>query len=118
MERPRTSSESARRAGFAAVVALLFLASTAAMVLMATRGRETETQLELLAVQTERARLAALAGEALARSAIRSGLEADEVRVDPSLGLITIEERDEEGETVWVIRAESGVAARERRVRP
>jgi len=40
------------------------------------------------------------------------------VSLDPSLGLITIEERDEEGETVWVIRAETGVAARERRVRP
>jgi|GEM_PF-5628589 len=120
MASPRTenTARARRRTGFAAVVALVFLSSTAAIVLMAGRGREAETRLELLAAQSERARLAALAGEAAARSAIRGGVPPEEVSLDPSLGLITIEERDEEGETVWVIRAETGVAARERRVRP
>jgi hypothetical protein len=112
--RPRTRSG---RGGFAAVVALLFLATTAATVVSSTRGRTEITRLELIEAQTMRARFAAEAGAALARSAMRAGLDPGAVRPDPSLPMISIEETAEGTETVWIVRVSVGVARRELRVR-
>jgi hypothetical protein len=112
--RPRTRLD---RRGFAAVVALLFLATTAATVISSTRGRAEATRIELIEAQTVRARFAAEAGAALARSAMRDGLEPEAIRFEPSLPVISIEETVEGTETVWVVRAAVGVARREVRVR-
>lgn len=110
---------SAPRRGFAAVMALLLLASVGALVVQTSRSSAATASGVLLDLQVVRARAAADAGAALARSAIRMGLEPEDVMLDASLPVITIEETtDDTGDTVWVIRGTEGVAAAERRIKP
>lgn len=99
-----------KRNGFAAVLAVLLLATTAVSVVASGRHAIDGADISRLAVESARARLGARAGEALALSADRGGVDLADIRVDPSLPVITFEETSDLGTTQWVVRAASGDA--------
>jgi len=96
--------------GFAAVLAVLLLATTAVSVVASGRQASDGAEIGRLAMDSARARLAARGGEALALSADRAGAEVADIHVDPALPVITFEETSDLGTTQWVVRATSGDA--------
>lgn len=95
---------------FAAVLAMLLLATSAAAVIASARSTADSALIGRLAVDSARARLAARGGETLALSADRGGYEPADISVDPALGVISFEETSDQGVTQWLIRVSSGDA--------
>ena len=98
------------RDGFAAVIAVLLLATTAVSVIASGRHAVDGADISRLALESARARIGARAGEALALSADRGGVDTADIQVDPALPVITFEETSDLGTTQWVVRAASGDA--------
>ena len=105
-----TERSDKERRGFAAVLAVLLIATTAVSVVASGRQSADGADISRLALESARARLGARAGEALALSADRGGVDLTDITVDPSLPVITFEETSDLSTTQWVIRAASGEA--------
>ncbi len=106
MNKPRSHG----RMAFASVLAVLLLAVSAMTVISTGRNAAEGSRMGRLALESARAHLGARAGQALALSANRGGVEIDEIVVDPALPVISFEETSDQGVSEWVIRASSGEA--------
>ncbi len=98
------------RRAFAAVLAMLLLATSAASVVASGRTATESARIGRLAVESARARLGGRAGEALALSADRGGVALADIYTDPALPVIGFEETSDQGVTEWVISVSSGDA--------
>jgi len=107
-----------RRKGFVAVVAMLLLAATAASVIASSGTAAEGARLSRASLEAVRARAGARAGGALALSAARAGLGADEIVTDLGPVVMTFEEPSDNPEGVWVARAACGQAFAEATVEP